>query len=306
WGNAELRGVFDGNGFAGSADGLLSFLGLENVGDHIDITSTGDNWQFNFGWNMFQNTGALNHGRMLVILLSQLNFHRYNGYPFSGGVDLDANPSGVLRGDNYYHPGGDYGFQNFQAHVVSWPQGLDRYDATWQVDACYAYSTYAAPSICVDPAPYDDRDKVCHPREYTWSGSQGAPVAITSLKQDSTPRKMILTFTIRNVGQGEVFHPGYMERCSPYYPGRFDARYKDIVYIGDIRIGGGTPDNPSGRLTCTPGYKVRLRDGVGTFTCEYNLQYAGSRNAYETPVVVELWYGYHETIKTHTLIKRAG
>jgi hypothetical protein len=144
--------------------------------------------------------------------------------------------------------------------------------------------------------------KVCIPKEYKWSGSQGAPVAITSLKQDPTPRSIMLTFTIRNVGAGDIVHPGYLERCSPYFNagrGGLDRRYMDTVYIGDVRIG-------NQRLSCTPGPEIRLNDGIGTFTCEYFMEFAGSSTAYETPVVIELWYGYKEYMETKTLIKRAG
>lgn len=287
---------YDSENMGARVNGIKEFLGIPL---DLNFQMVDGQWNANVGWDVINDWGTMNHGRMLVTLLSSLNFRRYNGYPFTTGVETDGQVSGVLRGDNHYHPGGDYGFQNFNVDIYDWPAGLDQFDTTFQVDACYAYSTYAAPSVCVDPAPYDDRDKACRPQEYSWSGSQGAPVAITSLKQDSTPKSMILTFTVRNVGGGEVIHPGYLERCSPYYPGKFDARFKDVVYIGDIRIG-------RQRLSCTPGYKIRLHDGVGSFTCEYKLEYAGSSNAYETPVVAELWYGYHESIKTRTLIKRAG
>lgn len=296
-GGTDVSGWFrDERNMGARLSGIEEFLGIP-----LDLNFQMNNgqWQTDIGWDMVNDWGALNHGRMLVILLSSLDFNRYNGYPFTTGVEGDGHVSGILRGDNHYHPGGDHGFQNFRAHIYDWPQGLDEFDTTFQVDSCYAYSTYAAPSVCIDPAPYDDRDKVCRPQEYSWSGSQGAPVAITSMKQDSTPKSMILTFTVRNVGGGEVIHPGYLERCSPYYPGKFDARFKDVVYIGDIRIG-------KQRLSCSPGYKIRLHDGVGSFTCQYDLEFAGSSNAYETPVVAELWYGYHESIKTRTLIKRAG
>ena len=308
-----------GNGaFGGAFDFLFNCAGMElsaygtdriharidqvaklfNVSVGLEADMSGDQWSMNFMWDKFNNSwDVFNHGRALVLLLSALDFKQYNGYPFNGGQTGMGN--GVLRGDNHFYPGGEYGFQNFEARVYDWPQGLDEVLTTFQVDSCYGYATYAAPLICVDPHPFDDRDKVCTPHEYTWSGSQGAPVAITSLKQDPTPRSIFLTFTIRNVGRGDVIHPGYLERCSPYFPGRFDERFKNVVYIGDIRIG-------HQRLTCTPGYEVRLQDGVGTFTCEYRPTFAGSANAYETPVIVELWYGYHDYIKTQTLIKRAG
>lgn len=266
--------------------------------DMVDFGMVDGKVNIDVAWDLLKDDADyFNHGRLLAMMLSSLDFTQYHGYPFNTGIATLGD--GILRGDNYFYPGGEFAYQTFTASVYDWPQGLDETTVEFQVDACYGYTTFASPMICIDPAPYEDRDKVCYPQEYSWSGSQGAPVAITSLKQDPSPYGTLLTFTVRNVGTGEVIHPGYLGRCSPYYPGRLDSRHKDVVYIGDIRIG-------DQRLLCTPSYEVRLTDGVGTFSCEYEMEYAGSKNAYETPVVVELWYGYHDSITTQTLIKRVG
>ncbi len=268
---------------------------LENFG----LSQHGDQFSFNVGWD---NGGIdfMNHGRALVLILSAIDFKRYNGYPFDSSGSMDkSTATGLLQGDNYYFPGGDQGYIVINGHIgPNWPAGLDEIDQTLLATACYGYATYAAPKVCIDPAPFDETRKVCTPRDHTWSGSQGAPVAITSLHMDPSPRKVFLTFEIRNVGSGQVFNPGYLERCSPYFPGRLDSRHKDVVYIGDIRIG-------SDRLRCSPGYEIRLNNGVGTFTCEYELQYATAKSAYETPVVIELWYGYQESVTTNIHVKRA-
>lgn len=274
---------------------LLGIDALEGW-DSIGIGNSGGNWNFNLGWDGWGSVDVLNHGRAMILMLASLDFRQYQGFPFNGGREKEG--PGVLRGDNHYFPGGDFGFQDFTARVSqSWPMGLDEADVTFVVTSCYGYATYVAPNICIDPAPYDETEKVCTPREYTWSGSQGAPVAITNLKQDPAGKKIYLTFTIRNVGRGRVFNLGYLERCSPYFPGRLDSRALDAVYIGDIRIG-------TQRLDCSPGYEIRLNQGIGTFTCSYELEYATAKTAYETPVVAELWYGYQEQIQTRTIIKR--
>ncbi|MBD3209070.1 hypothetical protein GF367_01470 [Candidatus Woesearchaeota archaeon] len=275
---------------------ILNIEGLEGW-EEVAAGLQDGTWHLNLGWDQWGSLDVLNHGRALILALSSLDFTRYNGFPFNDQERMGTG-TGVLRGDNYFFPGGEHTYQTFVAHVGhQWPPGLDEARVNFIVTSCYAYATYAAPLVCIDPAPYDETRKVCTPHEYSWSGSQGSPVAVTNLKQDPTPTSVYLTFTVRNVGTGNVINPGYLERCSPYFDGRFDQRHKDVVYIGDIRIG-------RDRLTCTPGYEVRLMDGVGTFTCEYKHKYATAKTAYETPVVVELWYGYQDHIQTSMLIKR--
>jgi len=284
--NARLDGILDTIG---------GWFGIDNVPVSVSGNYHGENnWGLHIGWDAFGGLDVLNHGRALIIALSAIDFQRYNGYLFN------KDKGGILRGDNYDFPGGEMGFVNIKGEIAdNWPPGLDETDVTFLVTSCYGYATYAAPKICIDPAPFDETEKVCYPHEYTWSGSQGAPVAITSLKQDPTDRSTYLTFTIRNVGGGTVFNPGYLERCSPYFPGRLDSRHKDVVYIGDIRIG-------HTRLQCSPSYAVRLYNGEGTFTCEYRYEWGTAKSAYETPVVVELWYGYQETMRTTMHIKRVS
>ena len=261
-------------------------LPLENVG----FSTSGGMVSFDMGWDNFGSIDVFNRGKALSLVLSSVDFNRNNGYPF--------NDIGSMKGDNHEYPGGEFGFQTFSATVGNdWPAGLDEADVTFLVTSCYGYATYAAPKVCIDPSPYDESEKVCYPQEYTWSGSQGAPVAITNLKQDPAGDSIYFTFSIRNVGRGRIFNLGYLERCSPYFEGRLDSRALDVVYIGDIRVG----NHP---LVCTPGHQIRLVDGIGTFTCKYDMVYGSTKTAYETPIVVELWYGYQETIRTTTRIKR--
>ncbi|MBN1275054.1 hypothetical protein JXA12_02080 [Candidatus Woesearchaeota archaeon] len=283
---------FNDNNVHAQFNTLGELIGLPGL-QYADFSLTGDNLQVNTVVNADNQDqwDQYNHGRLFSMMMGSLygDFSGVFGYPF--------NDVGYMRGDNYFYPGGEFGYEDFTVHINNWPLGLDYYDVDWKVDACYAYTTYASPMICIDPQPYEYNEGDCIPHEYTWSGSQGAPVAITSLKQDPSPRSTMLTFTIKNVGTGEVIHPGYLEWCSPYHLGNMNERHKNVVFVGDVRIG-------MQRLHCPTGYEVRLNNGVGTFTCEYF--YDTFTSAYETPVVVELWYGYRDTIYATTRIKRGG
>jgi hypothetical protein len=291
---------FDCFGFEGTRNGpgdwdvrkrdIGNLFGWRWLDEQIDIGFgyDGGTYDIDFEWDSFGSADLLIHGKALILALSSLSFEIYNGKEFA------------LKGDNYESPGGETGFVDWRGHIThNWPTGVDEIDQTFLVTSCYAYTTFAAPNICVDPQPYSETRKVCTPKEITYSGHQGAPVAITKIQQMNTPRSVVLTFYVKNVGGGEVFSPGYLERCSPWFPDILSPRYKDEIYIGRISVG-------DQHLDCNPGYSFRLQNGQGTFTCTYDMEYATASSAYETPVVAELWYGYQETIQRTVRIKRAS
>jgi len=160
--------------------------------------------------------------------------------------------------------------------------------------------------VCIDPDPNSDVRKVCTPKSKTWSGGNGAPVAITSIEQENTPRKIIFRINVKNIGRGTVYDPGKLEKCSPYYPGRVTPEDLNIVYLGDVRIGQtGLRTSAHGGMSCYPEV-IRLDPNTksGSVTCTYPIEFTQLKSAYETPLVVELWYGYSETEKRNIAVKR--
>ncbi len=224
------------------------------------------------------------HGRLLIALFSGLDFDRHYGREF------------ILAGDTLNYPGGEVQYFEYNGEIVNWPKGLDETDQTIMLTSCYMYTTFASPVLCVDPEPYSENRKVCTPKSYSWSNSQGAPVGITSVEQENTPNKMIIRLNIANQGGGTVYDVGQIEKCSPYYPERVSSNDLNVVYLGDVRIG-------RQRLDCYPEV-IRLQDGKGMTTCNYKLEYAQAKSAYETPVVAELWYGYSDVIERKIHLKR--
>jgi hypothetical protein len=246
------------------------------------------------------------HGRLFIALFSGLDFRRNYGREF------------LLVGNTYELPGGEVAYFDYNGVVRGWPPGLDQYTAKLQLTSCYQYTTFADPIVCIDPDPYADVRKVCYPQSRTWNGGNGAPVAITSVEQENTPRYVIFRLNVKNIGTGTVYDPGSLEKCSPYYPGRASPNDKNVVYLGDVRIGnvglinsggfgtsgtlnGGMP----GGMECNPRV-IRLDPNTkaGTTTCKYPIQFAQIKSGYQTPLVVELWYGYSQTIERPFIIKR--
>src|SRR3989337_2797933 len=143
----------------------------------------------------------------------------------------------MLRGNTPDYPNGEEGFIEFKGYIKNWPANLDHTTQNFLVTNCYGYATYAAPEVCIDPQPFSQDRKVCIPQEIVFSQSQGAPVAITRVEQEPTPNSVIFTIHFKNVNKGTVMDIGYLQRCSPYYPGRLDSRHMNVIYVWDVRIG---------------------------------------------------------------------
>jgi hypothetical protein len=172
---------------------------------------------------------------------------------------------------------------------------IDKYTPTVLATACYNYETIASAQVCIDPNPFAPTSvqRVCLPTTVS-PGSQGAPIAVTTVGVDASPGKTRFTIQISNVGGGDVFKfgPQYMDSCSPYNPG---LGYDEIDYV---QVGEVSVADVSIRETCKPldirdGH-IRLTNGQATLFCEF----VGMReqSPYVTPLNIILRYGYRQSI----------
>ncbi len=269
---------------------LNDIFGWNLPDGQIRIFDDGDGLDFTLGLEGMR-LDLYYHGKILLGMISHINLDYYGGAEF------------WLRGDNPEYPGGEEDFQTYTVQMLgNWPAGTDRYTMNYQVKSCYAYTTFVSPLVCVDPSPYSGDDKVCRTNQAVNMGTQGAPVAVTRMEQYNTGRTLELIFTVRNVGGGQVWEIGSLERCSPYYPDtRITSGHKNIIYVGYAEIGGVG-------LRCDR-REIRLNErGEGTFRCTYNLADSDTLvgSAYEAPIRMELWYGYEKSITRSLEIMRAS
>jgi hypothetical protein len=244
----------------------------------------GEVTQFSLG----ASQGSLRFGRSLMLMVGVLDFESLGGMAF------------YMKGDNPEFPGGDIDYKTFRLRAKGpWPAGQDYYDLNYNIKTCYAYTTFVSPMICIDPDPFSQETKVCNDYTYSWRGSQGAPVAVTNLRQTNTGNEVVIEFDIRNVGPGTIWDVGYLEHCSPYHPGTVTPVMKNVVYIGYMHL-----DNKL--LDCGNYFKIRLNErGDARLTCRYDLlgtDYVGS--AYTSPLRLELWYGYEENLINRIQVRR--
>ena len=101
------------------------------------------------------------------------------------------------------------------------------YRPTVVVAACYKYQTKAEPLVCIDPEPNSvfDEQKICTipSTGKTYSlNTQGAPVAVTSVKQEVSSSAIHFGIYIRNVGRGKVIDEGVRDKCP------LDLEFNDV------------------------------------------------------------------------------
>ncbi len=269
----------------------VDIFGSNQILNDVDLTIGGqgsDIQRISLGYGPNVNMEYYGRGVGLLVFASSLP-----------GIDFENGQQYVLAGDNYYFPGGETDYKDFKAHIVNWPQGIDETYQKFLVTNCYFYATEATPLVCLDPEPYSEDRKVCTPGYTTFKGSQGAPVAVTSVRQENTRTKAFFTITFSNVGNGRVYAPWAITKCNPYGgAGRTTEKDLNVVYLGDIRIG-------NTYLDCVPTNRfIRLENGQGTITCSYDYEYGDIRSAYQTPLIISLYYGYGQTMERQVRIKR--
>lgn len=218
----------------------------------------------------------------------------------------------ALEGKSSINPNGGLDLVKFEGKVDYGNLKVERYEPTLLATACYKYFTIAEPSVCIDPDPYStaNQKKVCQVQDIALS-NQGAPVAVTSIKEEAFAKKTQFRITMKNVGGGDVIVDDKLERCGPTGDkiGREDV---DKVKLLSVKAGinalscGPFTDGEAGTLRPT-GY-VRLINGEGSVICElYSDQYgAESKTAYTTPMAITLGYIYRNTAERKILIKKEG
>jgi hypothetical protein len=299
-------GVGEGQGITDvRIDSLATFI--RSLSGNHDVTWLDEN-RFDVSFDYSDRAGASAWSISFKDYMANIDYYQHGRLFIAvfGGIDfrLNGGREFLLAGDTYEYPQGEYEYLQYRGKIVNWPPGLDKSDQTLQLTTCYMYTTYAAPMVCVDPDPQSNVHKVCRPRSRTWSGGQGAPVSVTSIEQENTPRELIFRINVKNIGTGRVFDAGQMAKCSPYYPGRSPTPEDlNVVYLGDVRVGdvGLRGAGMSSGMSCFPEV-IRLdpRTKSGSTTCKYPIQYTQIKSAYEVPLVVELWYGYEE-VKSRTV-----
>ncbi|MBW2079282.1 MAG: hypothetical protein JRI71_17385 [Deltaproteobacteria bacterium] len=213
------------------------------------------------------------------------NIISVSGDSFSG----DLITLNTLPGKSIYNPDGSYAVYSLSAKIVG-QEVPDSHRPTFKAEACYTYATVAVADLCIDTeinSP-DSIHKTCTTGDITFSGGQGAPLEITSIRVGPSSKKVSLTIYFRNSGGGEIYDKRLVGECST---GRIPTTSKNIVNVDYVKVG--SQDITS---SCKPGNIVTIPRGAdGVIWCDYEYP-AGQTGTYKTPLSIKLSYGYRSYV----------
>jgi hypothetical protein len=261
-----------------------------------------------FGCNLeFGATGfdpnRASHGYILIDLLKhdlRTCANRCRKFPPNA-------PAEVLHGVSEGYPLGDVLYYDYDIFLdrSKWNPLVNELKQTFQINACYLYTTTVTPTVCVDPDPTSNRNEPCSTGTIQFKESQGAPIKVSRIDQQARPGNVAFTIYIEHVGDGDVLLPGSLDMCSPWSPVRPDKRRMNAVQLLDARISGDFQ-----QLRCLPETDnkriIRLENGKGQITCLYPITGAGasSRAAYSTAMTLEFGYVYSNVVRKDVIVHR--
>lgn len=194
---------------------------------------------------------------------------------------------GVFEGKKLYNLEGGLNQIEFRSSNIALPEGVFDYEPTLNYKTCYLYQTRASPSVCVDPLLYQisSEQKACdYRRNVVTGGGQGGPVGVSNVNVDMLGSKAVFEINIQNYGGGVVTTPHTdIRNCD------VGLEYTEIGKIFyNVQLGGASV------VDCKPrdGF-VRMVNNQGKIICTFDIP---PTSAYETPLRVDLDYGYVKSI----------
>lgn len=201
-------------------------------------------------------------------------------------------------------------------------------DTELSASVCYKYNTYLASSVCIDANTYGQnvRKQSCTQKDLSFSGGQGAPIAITSIKVRSIPMydgnsktasvRPEFFIEMQDVGQGYLIGPGDLELNSACVLKSISRDLQQSVRVEawmlntklDCGIAPAAAGSGSSATSVASGL-AKFSDGKSDITCTVpqdkmtSAIYATSQN-FETSIVINLSYLYKTTTKQKITITR--
>lgn len=207
-----------------------------------------------------------------TLYLSGYDSRLFNIAPQNINFDLEATTK--------FNTFGGYDTKTFSAGNIYLPQGSETLAQTFLASVCYNYRTEARIPVCIDPNPTSVlENEACKVTTPVVGGGQGAPVAISAIKEEAAPGRVGFLITISNLGDGTVVDRASLGKCPA------ELKFNDVDSVSySARLSGSGGD-------CKPVGKARLANKQGTIYCTFVLADATS-SAYTSVLEVNLDYAY--------------
>lgn len=165
-------------------------------------------------------------------------------------------------------------------------------------DVCYQYQTRGESKLCLkQKTDKTDKEDACAvTNQNVPIDNSGAPIQIKDVKQvASGTNEVKITFTIENVGEGEVYPPdAFTSACK-----------RDATNLDKLKVEVGTKSGipiKCGRLDNTNKGVVKLSGKATTIVCSVDT-YRIQESAFEEPFDIKLTYFYKEGISKQITVK---
>ena len=251
---------------------------------------------------VLQNNGAYSVGNLSPGILS-VNYDDY----YLTLKDSERKQNIILGGKSDYNPSGDMDYYQFEFQAKYFTDLRDSVKTTINYNMCYPYRTAASTVMCIDTKSYapDQGPAACTAQEYSDSGGQGAPLAVTRIvpnmlavnKDSVRPQFQIY---IANKGNGYVinnFNESPDVCVNPSLNSQNLNKISVKAYLSNKT------------LTCQPSVLQLVPDSDNIVRCFVNdndtSDYNKIQKNYVAPLTIILNYGYMEVDTQDLQINRA-
>jgi len=241
---------------------------------------------------LLKNEGACEVRNGIVSFSVEERYVEISNYENSVRFNLD--------GKSFATPGGDQETKFLKAKTKTIEGQSEKRETTIIASLCYPYKTIADASVCIDPDIYGLKtmNKICSVKDISLP-AQGAPVAVTKIEskmlsaENDDYIKPQFIIHVKNVNNGEVIKKEKFQ----------DACSSNSIGIDDINVIDIKAELSGQMLECSPG-TLKLKDGEDSIRCVLEEGIPKERGTYTSPLVIELEYGYMNSISNTFLIKK--
>lgn len=256
-----------------------------------------------------ENKGAYNIEDGFLTLILEEGYMSIDEWDTTDQISYagENRASFYLEGKSLLNPFGGKDITTIRVNAQKFPETLSEiHTSSVLLATCYKYQTNLHENVCIDTDVYDLRnlDKACKVKDLSLT-NQGAPVAITKVEVEMLPHenegkiKPMFTIHVENKGNGEVIRPDEVaiENACSSKSLKIKENDLNVVYINTYLSG------KEYGLDCVPP-SIKLRSKKGFIRCSLKEGKEKQYGTYESPLIIELYYGYMQTIAKEVEIKK--